>query len=269
MEIYVEYALLENFFFDGVLLYLSLKAARLSIKYRRLVVSAAIGAVFAVVFPLLRLPLTLAYALKYAVGVLLCFIAFPNAKSKNERGRYALSVVFFFVFSFFFGGALLGFLQEFFQGKVPSTLVVIGFTLLTGVSVFLIGKLYKRKQLYRYIYDCRLFFGQNSVFISGFLDSGNRVQKNGLPVCFVSPDILYDLRGEENWKDGGQVCDEITIQTLGGEKTTPIFKGELELFDEKKRRKKKVYFAATTNMLSREYKMILSPLVLEDGADEE
>ena len=159
-------------------------------------------------------------------------------------------------------------LQEFFKEKVPSVLVTVGFSLLTGISVCLIEKMYQRKRLYRCIYDCRLFYKGNSVCVRGFLDTGNQAQKNGLPVCFVSPEILYDLKGEENWESEGQVCDEIKILTVGGEKTTPIYKGEMQIFDGGEIRKKQVYFAVATNMLSREYKMIFSPLAFEDNVDE-
>ena len=64
------------------------------------------------------------------------------------------------------------------------------------------------------------------------------------------------------------MCDEIKILTVGGEKTTPIYKGEMQIFDGGEIRKKQVYFAVATNMLSREYKMIFSPLAFEDNVDE-
>ena len=38
-------------------------------------------------------------------------------------------------------------------------------------------------------------YGKN-IKVKGFYDSGNSAEKNGLPVCFVRPDICYDLWGE-------------------------------------------------------------------------
>ncbi len=263
MEIYIEYALLENVFFDGVLLYLALKASKTPVKKGRWICSAFLGAVFAVVFPLLRLPNFLLYAWKFAFGFLLCLIASPPVKTKKEWGRYALTVVFFFTFSFGFGGVLLGTLQEFFDGKVPTVFVTVAFLVLTGFSVFFVKKLYAKRALHRFIYECEISYKEKRIGVTGFLDSGNLAQKNGLPVCFLSPDICYALWGEETIEGGGQGCDEMQISTLGGEKSIALYKGVVEINENGLRIKKQTYFASSTNMLSREYKMILSSYIAE------
>ena len=54
MEIYIEYALAENFLLDAMLLWLAMKAAKQEISLWRIVLAAAIGAAFAVAFPLLK-----------------------------------------------------------------------------------------------------------------------------------------------------------------------------------------------------------------------
>ena len=53
MEIYIEYAFMENFLYDLALLWLAFKAARIKTRAWKLLVSSAIGGVFAVAFPLL------------------------------------------------------------------------------------------------------------------------------------------------------------------------------------------------------------------------
>lgn len=103
MEIYIEYALAENFLLDAMLLWLAMKAAKQEISLWRIVLAAAIGAAFAVAFPLLKTGKTIAYILKFSVGALLCLVA---VKGKGI-GRYALTALLFFGFSFALGGALL------------------------------------------------------------------------------------------------------------------------------------------------------------------
>ena len=49
MEIYIEYALLENFFVDGTLLFLAIVASKQTLVWRKIILSAFLGAVFAVV----------------------------------------------------------------------------------------------------------------------------------------------------------------------------------------------------------------------------
>ena len=102
MVVYVEYALIQNFLLDGALLYLSLKGARVAFQRRNLLFAAFLGAVFAIVYPLLVLPEFLKTVLKFAVGALLCLVAFGRVKSKNEWGRYALSCFFFYLFTISF-----------------------------------------------------------------------------------------------------------------------------------------------------------------------
>lgn len=264
MVIYIEYAFVENFLFDICLLYLSIKTARLPVLPFRIGLSASFGAIFAIVFPLLKLPVFLAYVLKFCVGFLLCLMTQKHIKTKNEWGRDALNVVYFFLYSFLFGGVLTGLFQQFFDKKVPSVLVMTGFAVLTVFCAIFIKKAYKRRVLHRYIYESRITYQQKSIEIMAFFDSGNFAIKNGLPVCFLSPNTLYQLIAEEIFKkDTGQVRDEITITTLGGEKTLPLFKGETEIITKDGCIKKEVYFAMSANMLSRDYEMIFGCYVFE------
>ena len=262
MEIYIEYAFIENFLFDGVLLSLALFATRTKLVWWRILLSACMGAVFAIFFPLLRLPKFLGTLLKIAVGCLLCMIAVERLKTKKEWGRYALSCVFFFCLSFGFGGALLGVYGQFDHGyaRIPSMLVFFGFSVLSGGAVWLIRKLYQRKRIFQSIYPCVVGNGEVAIQTQGFLDSGNLAMKNGLPICFVSIELFYELFSEEILSKGdGQVCDEMQIRTMSGVKTVSIYQGELEM----EGRRRDVYFSPTSNMIGREYKILLNARILE------
>ena len=141
MEVYVEYAFLENFLFDGVLLWLALRASCTPVRWWKVALSAAIGALFALLYPLLYLPIVLLQMLKFAVGFLLCLIVMPSIKTKKDRGRYALNVIFFFVFSFGFGGVLLALYGM--EYAPPTYLVMIGFAFLAMFSSLFVRYLYK------------------------------------------------------------------------------------------------------------------------------
>lgn len=263
MTVYIEYAFLENFLYDGAFLCLALLAAREKIRWRRIALSASFGAVFAIVFPLLNLPKLLGLALKLAVGFLLCFLAFGRIKGKKAWGRYALTATFFFVFAFSFGGALTGVTQSFFVGKAPTPLVALCFCLLSALSLLFVRKLYERKSLHAYIYECEISALGKSAAALGYFDSGNTATKNSLPVCFVSPDLIFDLFGSEYGKDGRQVCDEMQITTMSGQKTIPLYKGMLSVKIQREKREMQVYFAPNTNMIRREYKILLSARIFE------
>jgi hypothetical protein len=176
-----------------------------------------------------------------------------------------LNVIFFFVFSFGFGGVLLA---VYGMGYAPPTyLVMIGFVVLAIVASLFVRYLYKKRTIYRFLYDCCLFYGKKELQTIGFLDSGNLARKNGLPVCFLSPDLFYELLEEEIWKGRGQVCDEIEISTLSGVETLPMVQGEITISLSSDAEKRKVYFACSKHIIAREYKTLLSAYLWECGEE--
>ncbi len=266
MTVYIEYAFLQNFLIDGALLWLAGRASRLSLRWWRIVLSAVIGAAFAVVFPFLSLSGGMALCLKLAVGLLLPLLAM----SKKKGGRYAMNAVFFLLFSFAFGGVLLAGMHNYALERLSFGWVAVGIALLAMISVFFVEKWYKKRSVYRHVYDCRVKIGGKSAKIKGFYDSGNLATRKGRPVCFLAADILYDLCGEGLFSSQreGQVCDEMCIATQSGEKRIPLYKGEIYLQTRRDEVKKEVYFARAANRISREYKIILHSRVFE-GCEEE
>ena len=267
MTVYIEYAFLENFLIDGMLLYLSLRALKVNFKWKNLLFSALVGAVVAIVFPLLSLPFFWAYFLKFAMGFLLCLLAFPRIKNKNNVGRYALTCALFFFLSFSFAGAIFAVYDGFSFSEngyqMEQTPFVFVFCAAIAFLIFVINgikKLYKKRAIFRYIYDCAILYNKRRVAILGFLDSGNLATQNGLPVCFLSPEIAFELWESELLSPHG----EITIETLGGEKTLPLFSGDLEIRKNTEIfTRKGVYFAPSAHMVSREYKMLLQANIFD------
>ncbi len=259
MVVYVEYAFAWNFLLDATLLWLSLRACKRKIIRWRLTISALLGSAFALVFPLLTLPAVLAFTLKFAVGFLLCFIAFGRIKNKNEWGKYALNCTFFFAFTFAFGGAILAITGE----NTHKGIILLFFAVLTVISVFLILRLSARSAITGRIYPCQIAYNRKRVDVDGFYDSGNLATQNGLPVCFLSPDVFYELWGEERAlgiaETEGQVCVEVAFDTLGGERRTTGYLGELVIAVKRgEKTQKKVYFVPSPNMIRREYKLLLN-----------
>ena len=248
MEIYIEYVFLENFVYDGALLYLSLLATKTEIKWKRICFSASVGGIFALVFPLLRLSGGLSLLLKISVGAMLCMLAFGRLKTKKEWGRYAFNAVLFFCFSFGFGGTLLG-LYGVSTEKVPSFLVFPAFFLLCSFSIWLIARLYVQKRRFQGVYTCVIEVKDKKIKADGFYDSGNLVQNAGKPVCFVSADLLYELI-----KSGGQVCDEMQIRTISGTKTVYLYAGKITV----RGKTMQSYFALSGNRIGKNYKILLN-----------
>lgn len=267
MTVYIEYAFLQNFLLDGALVWLSLKGSKTPVRKRKILLSALFGGVFAVVYPLLGLREVLGLVLKLASGVLLCMLAFGRLKSKREWGRFGVFTALFFALSFAFGGAIFSGAQ-FFSGEwIKRVLTPLCFLLLALISLLLFQKLYKKRAVWRHVYECRITCEGKTISALGFLDSGNMATKNGVPVCFLSPERAYELWGER-WlfldEDRGQVCDEMQFSTVTGVKKAPLIKGSLEIdVKEGIQRVNEVYFAVSSNMISKEYTMILHSRILE------
>lgn len=256
MTVYIEYALAENFVYDYVLLRLAFFASREKTKWFKVSFSALLGAIFALACPFITLPSVLFLCLKIGMGLLLCMLSFGRLKTRKEWGRYAFTALCFFFLTFGYGGAL-----QAFSGKkaLPPQAVFIGFAALSLSAVVLIRKLYEKRALHAFLYPCTLIYGQNSVRALGYYDSGNKATKNGVPVCFVSPEILYELLAEEMLKGGGTVGDETEIITVSGTKKISVFKGEIAVKTSRgKIEKSGVYFSPSKNMISREYKVLLN-----------
>jgi hypothetical protein len=253
MEIYIEYALLENFFVDGTLLFLALKMSKQSCKMVRLLLLAGCMAFFAVFFPLVKLPPLLFTAVKLLFPLPVCLVAV----GRKGVGRYALTVVLFYALAFAFGGALIGVLGalqvEYFFAEnggivtaVPVGALFAALTFFSFACVYATKKLYAVKRARAHIAPCELVGKRGRVKTLGYLDTGNSARYKGLPVCFVSPDIFYDACGE-GW-------EQMTIHTLAGEKTVTVCIAELSVNGEGK---SAVYASPSARLIGREYKVLL------------
>lgn len=255
MSVYIEYAFLENFLLDGALLYLALKAGKTRVKAGKLAFSASLGGVFAVVFPLLILPVFLAFLLKSAMAILLCFCAYPNGKIEKNLSNFLLILACFFAFTFAFGGALIAL-------EVTEAFVGLGVCVLGVFSLGFIKMLYKKRAVEKFVYDCEIACKQRAVRVFAFYDSGNFASYKGKAVHFLSPEVYIELFQEECLE---KRLEKIVISTLSGEKTLSVFQGDLRISEKgEKLWIKGAYFAVSANMLSRGYKLLLNSKVFEE-----
>ena len=151
--------------------------------------------------------------------------------------------------------------------KFPIILVFLGLLLFAVFILLLIEKIYRKRSIVAFLYSCTLFYGEKVIESIGFLDSGNLAIKNNLPVCFLSPDLFYELIGETYFQDGGQVCDKMSIRTVNGERHVLLYCGEIALEKSKQERKKQVYFALSQNSISQEYRLLLNARFFDEQGE--
>ena len=268
MVVYWEYAFLENFILDGLLLYLALKCAREKCHILNLLLAAAIGAAEAVVFPLLTVPVWASYLIKIAGGIIIALIAVRKAKWKS----YLIVTVAFFLMTFALGGllvALYSFLgAEYVEGsgflveRAPVALVLGtagGFTVLTVIAA---RYFYRYRRVKRNLFACVLTAGKKSVRITGFADSGNLPFFRNQPVSVISAVTALAL-----FHGNAQEVGRMTMNTVNGQSEAPVFECDLEVALARKKVSRKNVYVTIGNISSKEYRIILHTAMLE-GEDE-
>lgn len=268
MVVYWEYAFLENFILDGLLLYLALKCARVKCYPVNLLLAAGIGAAEAVVFPLFPFPVWAAYLVKIVGGIAIALIAVRRARFRS----YVIVATAFFLMTFAFGGLLVAaysfFGAEYAEGngfiveRAPVALVfgVAGvFAVLVALSA---RALYRYRRIKRNLFACVLRAGKKSVRVTGFSDSGNLLTFRNRPVSVISAVTALALF-QNNAKEVGRM----TVNTISGSRDAPVFECDLEVALTHKKIKKAGAYVTVGNIQSKEYSLILHSANLE-GEDE-
>ncbi len=229
MQVYVEYAFLDNFLIDFILIKLSLKCAKIKTNFFKIFLSAFVGGALVIMLSLFSFNKVVGLALKISVGLLLTLIAGSYVKVKD----YFLATFYFFAFTFLSGGAIIALFNladvdynSYFVLNYDS-LMPIGITFLivylsTKLFTYIIKRLisgYEREDFFR---KCEVTIDGKTVKASGFIDSGNRLYDNltGLPVIMASKGFikkLYRINALPN------SYRNLKISTVSGETTIKIF----------------------------------------------
>lgn len=224
MQVYAEYAFIENFCMDFSLLYCAKAATKNSCTYRRLALSASLGALFAIVFPLMKISGFWAIAVKIFSGAALCAVA-------GKYTRFSGYIKFAAVFAgatFLTGGALIAFFSlsgisyAGGSGYILSS-VPVGIPLFCAVTLGIIirkvaKKIYSSRRAGEF--SCIVKMGGKQVECVGFYDSGNKVYYGGAPVSIIPRHVAEKIID----KDG--IKTFVDIHTVAGKGSIPVFRAD-------------------------------------------
>ena len=220
MQVFVEFALAENFCMDFTLLYCAKLVTKNTAGIFKIAIASALGACFAVVFPLFNLGGVWAIIIKIISGLAICGIA---GKFKSFKAYFKMTAAFL-GFTFVLGGALIavfsltGSSYSAGQGYILSS-VPIGIPAF-GALILIIGarKLGARlKKIDKTEVTCKIYSGEKSVQLSGFFDSGNKVYHLGQPVSVIP------LKDALKIVDESRIKESVKIHTVAGSKKLKIF----------------------------------------------
>lgn len=194
MEIVIEYALLDNFLIDMMILIVACILKREKISWWRLCLSSLFGAVCALLMPLLNCANFLLISIKLLIGAVMVLIAH---KCKSIK-KFVLDYFVFISITAIFGGVGIAVLYLLF-GSVTltngfainspifmSAIYIVIFAWGLGIaSAF--KYFYRKKNRGEFTFDIRICCSENHIEEIAYLDSGNTLVDpvSNLPVVII------------------------------------------------------------------------------------
>ncbi|MBR2376279.1 MAG: sigma-E processing peptidase SpoIIGA [Clostridia bacterium] len=229
MEVYIEYAFIDNFIIDFILLKLSTKCAKIKTSILRIAVVSIIGSVIAILLPLISVNKIFILPIKITLGLLLSYLSGSFLKFKD----YLLSTFYFFAFTFLSGGAIIA-LFNFASIDYESYFILnynsfmpIGVTFLivylaSKCLIILANRLVKSLERENYVRKCVVVINGKKILAQGFIDTGNKLYDNltGLPVIVASKLFIKKLAFENLLPNSYR---NLKIETASGCSTIKIF----------------------------------------------
>ncbi len=206
MTVYLDIVLLENLCMNYIILFATGYIMKLKMKQLRLVLSAMLGGIYAVIAYIEILPIYSSFGMKILLSVLMVHIAYNSKNIKNLLKQ----LVVFYLISFAFGGsafALLYFVRPqdilirngVYVGTYPIKIALLG-----GIVGFIITyiafkvvktKLHKKD----IIYNIEIHIKEKTLKLKAMLDTGNMLKDpiSGMPVIVVTKEELYSILPEK------------------------------------------------------------------------
>lgn len=218
MNVYIEYAILDNLIIDGLLLWCAAKTLKLSAKWWRILFGAIIGtlcALFSVYVQGIWL-----YVIKFATLLIMCVVAVGFGK------KLFWHILLTLAYTFLLGGAIVGLFElfnvnyvndggTFYELNVPLFVYVIAGALVAflcySVAVYFKGL----KKIAPHLVKATVTLDKK-YNVSAFLDSGNTLTHNGLPVCFVTKQFGNFAKYYAEQVICGKACS-VAVNTMAGE----------------------------------------------------
>ena len=233
MSVYIEYVIIDNMAVNSLLLALVFRSLKEKVPKWRTLASAGLGTLFSCLLPLVSLPVWASLPLKLLLSVAMVLIV------KGKR-RLILYLLLFYLFTFLFGGAVIGafylFTGQMIAGEdgalaynldVPVGLIVIGIALVVFAAEKLFSVFYRRRETANFSREVRIECEGRTVRVRGYLDSGNLLSLKGEPIVMVTPRTALGILGISDFRDVSchkRDFEYIEIKTVSGTKRLPVFR---------------------------------------------
>lgn len=201
MTIWIEYAIIDNLVINSLLLWFVFRTIKQAPPKWKILVSALVGTVAALIMPLLTYTGFIAFLIKLGIGASMVFIV-----QNKGLARFLLFYLLFFVYTFAFGGALYGILFMFGSTAgallyfTNATSVPVGGLVLVGLVAakilsLCIKYLNLRHSVNNYLRDIVIQNRGNKFHVTSYLDTGNRLVDpvSRAPVVIISLSLFLKM----------------------------------------------------------------------------
>ena len=219
MIVYVEYVFIDNFVIDFLLLKTAFMITGKKVSRGRLILCSLLGAIFALVYPLITENFIATTTVKILFGL---FLAFCAAKFSSVK-EYAGFTAVFTGLTFFLGGAVIGVFSLFdldYSSEYSVALMILPVYVLVNGVMRLIRYFYRKKDVAAFSVRAEIVFGDKTVTVRGFFDTGNSLYDGLTPVIVVSRRALTPLISPSLIK----TAKYITVTSAVGEEKKISFK---------------------------------------------
>lgn len=261
MIVYIEYVLIDNFIIDYLMLKATFNLTGMPVKKRRLFLCAFLGAIVALIYPIMQSLELLSTILKVCSGLLIVLIANQYASFKS----FYINSIIFFLHTFLTGGIIFGIsslLNIQLSTEISSAFMVVPVYLILRGLGEVVKYFFARKSVQNFIYKTRLTMFGKSIKVRGFLDTGNGLTDNGAPVIVCDKKLFIKLVGQNIAKVKLKKLEVITAN--GKSQNYAFIIDEVALYiDQKVNIFNKVTVCLSSQSLGDDFDIILHPKLLE------
>ena len=227
MIIYLDIIFVENLFMNYIILYGTGFLQKINMKNFKLIISSAIGAIYAIIEYLRIIPIYSNFLMKALLSIIMIYISYnPQSVSKMCK-----ELLMFYLVSFATGGCALALMylispksvilrNGVFVGIYPFKIILtagaVGFIIIQ--YAFKINKKTLRKK--ELICNLEIFINKKSIKMKAFIDSGNILKEpiSGMPVIVAEKAIIEKyLEIKMNGGDETQKIRLIPYNSIGNQ----------------------------------------------------
>ena len=206
MTIYLDVIFLENIVINYIILYVTGIISKAQIKQKRLIAGALIGAIYSVIYYLLKLKLYSSFIIKFLLSIVIIYVAFSSKNFKDLIKK----ILLFYLTSFVFGGAAIAIIymvnsqnitiqNGVLVGSYTIKTVLIGIVVAYFTVIFAFKVLKTKISKKDLICEIEITLNNKKIRTKALIDTGNMLKEpiTNWPVIVMEHTLLYDFLPKE------------------------------------------------------------------------